>query len=45
MVKRGYVFTKCQELTNGRTVLEIAVTNVKGGSTHVMRIRVKENKL
>ena len=41
MFKRGYIFTKCQELTNGRAVLKITVTNEKRGSMLVMRIRVK----
>ena len=41
MLKYGYIFTKCQELTSGRAVLKITVTNEKSGSMKVMRIRMK----
>ena len=41
MLKRGYIFKKCQELTNGKAVLKMTVTKEKRGSMQVIRIRVK----
>ena len=41
MLKHGYIFTNCQELANGVTVLKITVTDEKRGSMQVMGIRAK----